>query len=126
MCIYRVWVFTSVYRVNLVWVFTSVNLVWVFTCVYRVKSVLLSLKNLTLCILNHLLQGSPQYVRVDLGQSAFVSELHMQFQGGFAGRECELRVGEKSGKEGTVLMQFHPSDNNSLQVSYCMYTWASK
>ena len=58
-------------------------------------------------------------MRVDLGQSAVVSQLRVQFQGGFAGRECELRAGGREGEGETelTLIQFHPSDDNSLQVS---------
>ncbi|CAI8058468.1 Nuclear receptor 2C2-associated protein [Geodia barretti] len=62
-------------------------------------------------------QGSPQYVRVDLGRLAVVRELRVQFQGGFAGRECELKAGGGGGgEEDRVLMQFYPSDTNSLQI----------
>ena len=54
---------------------------------------------------------------VDLGRRAVLTELHVQFQGGFAGRECEIRAGEREEKEGREIAQFHPSDNNSVQVS---------
>ena len=57
-------------------------------------------------------------MRVDLGRLAVVRELRVQFQGGFAGRECELKAGGGGGgEEDRVLMQFYPSDTNSLQVS---------
>ena len=54
---------------------------------------------------------------MDLGRRAVVTELHVQFQGGFAGRECEVRAVEREGKEGREITQFHPLDNNSVQVS---------
>ena len=59
-------------------------------------------------------------MRVDLGHLAVVRELQIQFQGGFAGRECELKAAGRPGEEeeeDRELMQFFPSDNNSLQVS---------
>ena len=56
-------------------------------------------------------------MKVDLGRLAVVRELRVQFQGGFAGRECELKAGGGAGEGGRVLMQFYPSDTNSLQVS---------
>ena len=57
-------------------------------------------------------------MRVDLGGQAVVRHLQIQFQGGFAGRECELRVaGSSGGEEERQIMEFHPSDSNCLQVS---------
>ena len=55
---------------------------------------------------------------VNLGRLAVVKELRIQFQGGFTGRECELKTGGmRAGEGGRVLIQFYPSDTNSLQVS---------
>ena len=54
---------------------------------------------------------------MDLGRRAVVSELRVQFQGGFAGRECELRAGETGREEEREITQFRPLDNNTLQVS---------
>lgn len=55
---------------------------------------------------------------MDLGKRAVVAELHVQFQGGFAGRECEVRAAEREGEEWREIARFHPSDNNSIQVSF--------
>ena len=54
---------------------------------------------------------------VDLGSVAVVREMRVQFQGGFAGRECELSALGESGEEERVVVKFYPSDTNSLQVS---------
>ena len=48
---------------------------------------------------------------------AVLTELHVRFQGGFAGKECIVRVGAGNGEEGREIAKLHPSDNNSLQVS---------
>ena len=53
---------------------------------------------------------------VDLGSVAVVREMRVQFQGGFAGRECELSALGESGEEERALVKFYPSDTNSLQV----------
>ena len=54
---------------------------------------------------------------VDLGSVAVVKEVRVQFQGGFAGRECELSaLGESGDEERTLVVKFYPSDTNSLQV----------
>ena len=58
-----------------------------------------------------------------------IDELHIQFQGGFAGRDCalqglgadrgcELQGGEISKNEYKNLIEFYPEDSNSLQVSF--------
>ena len=65
---------------------------------------------------------------VDFGRRAIVTELRVQFQGGFAGRDCELRRGGRAGnvEEGNLLTEFHPLDNNSVQVSFhemCLTIW---
>lgn len=42
-----------------------------------------------------------------------MTELHVRFQGGFAGQECVLLAGD----EMTEVARFYPEDSNSLQVS---------
>ena len=46
-----------------------------------------------------------------------LTELHIQFQGGFACRDCEVSTLDREGKNERHLTHFHPSDSNSVQVS---------
>ena len=47
-----------------------------------------------------------------------IDEVHVQFQGGFAGRDCWME-GQESPEIGYKrLMDFYPEDSNSLQVSF--------
>lgn len=54
---------------------------------------------------------------MDLGRPAVAAELRVQFQGGFVGRECEVRGAAREGEEWKEIAQFHASDNNRIQVS---------
>ena len=54
---------------------------------------------------------------VNLGRCAVVRDLCLQFQGGFAGKECVVMSG-KSEEDLKEILQFYPADTNSLQVSY--------
>ncbi|XP_078468783.1 nuclear receptor 2C2-associated protein [Lampetra fluviatilis] len=60
-------------------------------------------------------QGAPQWVSVDFPQPVRVSELHVQFQGGFSGKQCLLQGFVKDDPSKT-LMEFYPEDVNSTQV----------
>ena len=58
-----------------------------------------------------------------------ITELHIQFQGGFAGRDCVLQ-GLEAGRDSVLqgsetskteykkMLEFYPGDSNSLQVSF--------
>ncbi|XP_030228376.1 nuclear receptor 2C2-associated protein [Gadus morhua] len=59
-------------------------------------------------------QGENQWVALEFPKNVKMSELKVQFQGGFSGRTCRLE-GCVSGGEFTALSQFYPEDNNSLQ-----------
>ena len=47
-----------------------------------------------------------------------IDEIHIQFQGGFAGRDCQVEGLETQEIGYKTLMEFYPEDNNSLQVSF--------
>ena len=49
-----------------------------------------------------------------------IDEIHIQFQGGFAGRDCQVEGLETQEIGYKTLMEFYPEDNNSLQVSFFM------
>ena len=65
-----------------------------------------------------LLQGSPQWVNIDLEEQCVIDEVHVQFQGGFAGRDCWFEGQESADIGYKRLMDFYPEDSNSLQVSF--------
>ncbi|XP_049321482.1 nuclear receptor 2C2-associated protein [Astyanax mexicanus] len=59
-------------------------------------------------------QGDQQWVFLEFPEPVKVSELRLQFQGGFSGRSCKL---EGCNKEGNLehIEDFYPEDDNSLQ-----------
>ncbi|XP_067254761.1 nuclear receptor 2C2-associated protein isoform X1 [Chanodichthys erythropterus] len=59
-------------------------------------------------------QGESQWVVLEFPQSVKVSELRLQFQGGFSGKSCKL---EGSAKEEDLkhILDLYPEDNNGLQ-----------
>ncbi|XP_076880326.1 nuclear receptor 2C2-associated protein isoform X2 [Brachyhypopomus gauderio] len=62
-------------------------------------------------------QGESQWVLLEFPAPVKVSELRLQFQGGFSGKSCKL---EGCSKEGVLerILDFYPEDNNSLQISF--------
>lgn len=65
---------------------------------------------------NHF-KGSPQYIMMGFNVKVKVSTLAIQFQGGFAGKECKLEGGLDS-KQLQHIQNFYPKDINSYQVSF--------
>ncbi|XP_053178848.1 nuclear receptor 2C2-associated protein [Scomber japonicus] len=59
-------------------------------------------------------QGECQWVTLEFPQSVRVSELKVQFQGGFSSKTCKLEGYVKDG-DFTVISHFYPEDNNALQ-----------
>ncbi|XP_005734049.1 nuclear receptor 2C2-associated protein isoform X2 [Pundamilia nyererei] len=69
-------------------------------------------------------QGECQWVSLEFPNSVRVSELKVQFQGGFSAKTCRLE-GCLKDKDFTVLSHFYPEDNNSLQVgSHCSFLYS--
>ncbi|TKS74748.1 Nuclear receptor 2C2-associated protein TR4 orphan receptor-associated 16 kDa protein -like protein [Collichthys lucidus] len=62
-------------------------------------------------------QGEYQWVFLEFPQSVKVSELKVQFQGGFSAKTCRLEGCPKGG-DFTVISHLYPEDNNSLQISF--------
>uniref|UniRef100_A0A4W6DAW4 Nuclear receptor 2C2-associated protein n=1 Tax=Lates calcarifer TaxID=8187 RepID=A0A4W6DAW4_LATCA len=62
-------------------------------------------------------QGECQWVSLEFPQSVKLSELKVQFQGGFSAKTCRLEGCPKDGVF-TVISHFYPEDNNSLQISF--------
>ncbi|XP_075943675.1 nuclear receptor 2C2-associated protein [Anarhichas minor] len=59
-------------------------------------------------------QGECQWVYLEFPQSVKVSELKVQFQGGFSAKTCRLDGCPKDGAF-TEISNFYPEDDNSLQ-----------
>jgi len=58
-------------------------------------------------------QGSPQWISLEFVDYTTVSGLALQFQGGFAGKDCYVET------EGTSkILQFYPEDSNKIQYFY--------
>ncbi|EDV26814.1 uncharacterized protein TRIADDRAFT_22604, partial [Trichoplax adhaerens] len=60
-------------------------------------------------------QGSPQYIMMAFDARVKISSVGIQFQGGFAGKECRLEGGLDS-KNLHHLQDFYPKDINSYQI----------
>ncbi|KAM4629735.1 nuclear receptor 2C2-associated protein [Polymixia lowei] len=60
-------------------------------------------------------QGDFQWVILEFPQPVKVSEVKVQFQGGFSGKTCRLEGCPKDG-DFTMIGHFYPEDNNSLQI----------
>eukprot|EP00064_Thunnus_orientalis_P007018 superscaffoldBa00000756_g7037 len=64
-------------------------------------------------------QGECQWVTLEFPQAVRVSQLKVQFQGGFSSKTCRLEGYLKDG-DFTVISDFYPEDNNSLQISFIL------
>ncbi|RUS76572.1 hypothetical protein EGW08_015650 [Elysia chlorotica] len=61
-------------------------------------------------------QGSPQWIILEFSESLSVSQLDIQFQGGFVGKSCWVEA-VKSGEESFArIHSFFPQDINQTQV----------
>ncbi|XP_075467244.1 nuclear receptor 2C2-associated protein isoform X2 [Ascaphus truei] len=59
-------------------------------------------------------QGASQWILLEFPQCVCVSQLHIQFQGGFSSKTCTLE-GCPNDKEFVKLSDFYPEDTNALQ-----------
>ncbi|XP_054031101.1 nuclear receptor 2C2-associated protein [Dryobates pubescens] len=59
-------------------------------------------------------QGTSQWVALEFPGSVKVSQLHLQFQGGFSSRLCTLE-GCRAGEELVKISQLYPEDTNAMQ-----------
>ncbi|NXW42871.1 NR2CA protein, partial [Nyctiprogne leucopyga] len=61
-------------------------------------------------------QGPCQWVTLDFPCTVKVSQLHIQFQGGFSSRLCTLE-GCRAGEEPVKISDLYPEDINAMQIS---------
>nr|XP_033812793.1 nuclear receptor 2C2-associated protein [Geotrypetes seraphini] len=59
-------------------------------------------------------QGTPQWILLEFPESVEVSQLHIQFQGGFTSRTCRLEGCTKN-EALEKITDFYPEDNSALQ-----------
>ncbi|NWU21896.1 NR2CA protein, partial [Dyaphorophyia castanea] len=62
-------------------------------------------------------QGTSQWVTLDFPQPVKVSQLHIQFQGGFSSRLCLLE-GCRTGEELVKISELYPQDSHAMQISF--------
>ncbi|NXE99460.1 NR2CA protein, partial [Menura novaehollandiae] len=62
-------------------------------------------------------QGTSQWVTLDFPRTVKVSQLHIQFQGGFSSRLCTLE-GCRTGEELVKISELYPQDNHAMQISF--------
>ncbi|XP_073448645.1 nuclear receptor 2C2-associated protein isoform X3 [Aquarana catesbeiana] len=62
----------------------------------------------------HCEQGSSQWIVLEFPQKVCVSEIHIQFQGGFSSKNCNLE-GCLKNEEFETVTNFYPEDINALQ-----------
>ena len=60
-------------------------------------------------------QGSPQWIAIAFNSPVFPKRLLVQFQGGFAAKQCQVEVGIESLKETETMDPIYPEDVNALQ-----------
>ncbi|NXA65066.1 NR2CA protein, partial [Mohoua ochrocephala] len=64
-------------------------------------------------------QGTSQWVTLDFPRPVKVSQLHIQFQGGFSSRLCTLE-GCRTGEELVKISELYPQDSHAMQISFPM------
>ncbi|NWZ39028.1 NR2CA protein, partial [Brachypodius atriceps] len=62
-------------------------------------------------------QGTSQWVTLDFPRPVRVSQLHIQFQGGFSSRLCTLE-GCRTGEELVKISELYPQDSHAMQISF--------
>uniref|UniRef100_A0A1E1X148 Nuclear receptor 2C2-associated protein n=1 Tax=Amblyomma aureolatum TaxID=187763 RepID=A0A1E1X148_9ACAR len=60
-------------------------------------------------------QGTPQWVCLDFTNPVTPSVVHLQFQGGFSGKEVQIEAVDAS-SDTTTCADIFPEDNNALQT----------
>ncbi|NXE15965.1 NR2CA protein, partial [Lophotis ruficrista] len=62
-------------------------------------------------------QGTCQWVTLDFPRTVKLSQLHIQFQGGFSSRLCTLE-GCRAGEELVKISDLYPEDSHAMQISF--------
>ncbi|KAL9646688.1 hypothetical protein ABK040_001111 [Willaertia magna] len=59
-------------------------------------------------------QGKPQHIYIEFKEPIHINKIHLTFQGGFAGKDCEVLIGNGS-EELSHHSYFYPNDTNVEQ-----------
>ncbi|NWU00339.1 NR2CA protein, partial [Urocynchramus pylzowi] len=62
-------------------------------------------------------QGTCQWVTLAFPRPVKLSQLHIQFQGGFSSRLCTLE-GCRTGEELVKISELYPQDSHAMQISF--------
>ena len=60
------------------------------------------------------MQGTPQWILINFSEEVDLSKIEIEFQGGFAGKECSVEAGPDS-KNLSLVENFFPEDTNARQ-----------
>ncbi|KAF7989573.1 hypothetical protein HCN44_008247 [Aphidius gifuensis] len=58
--------------------------------------------------------GTPQWILITIDEPCTLSTISIEFQGGFAGKDCHLEAGTDS-KNMKKIQDFYPNDINTIQ-----------
>ena len=70
------------------------------------------------------IQGETQAISFICECPVVIRKLHIQFQGGFAGKDCKLVIQPVDCGE-TVNVDFYPEDVNQMQISFHSFIFIS-
>ncbi|NXN43881.1 NR2CA protein, partial [Rhinoptilus africanus] len=65
-------------------------------------------------------QGTCQWVTLDFPRTVKVSQLQIQFQGGFSSRLCTLE-GCRAGEDLVKISHLYPEDTHAMQISFATF-----
>jgi len=60
--------------------------------------------------------GRPQWIRLAFADKVTLAAIEVTFQGGFAGKECQLLLVDEEQAQTQVCHTFYPEDSNKLQT----------
>uniref|UniRef100_A0A336KMW9 CSON011887 protein n=1 Tax=Culicoides sonorensis TaxID=179676 RepID=A0A336KMW9_CULSO len=60
-------------------------------------------------------QGTPQFIVLEFASAIDFSAFKIQFQGGFAGKDCTIQISKNAASDEMIKEQFFPEDVNKSQ-----------
>jgi len=60
-------------------------------------------------------QGDTQVISFSCECPVVIKKIHIQFQGGFAGKDCKLEI-QPTGNGEVITTDFYPEDGNQMQI----------
>lgn len=59
-------------------------------------------------------QGAQQWIMINFEKTCIISGFEIEFQGGFAGKDCHVEIGDNNGST-VIAERFFPTDTNGVQ-----------